>query len=79
MGVDQKRVTQFIPGERDPLIVRIETLGPKITRVARFTELRVDNRDSRVEKLGIDRAHYGGLQSARHGDVVGIDPPAVFR
>ena len=64
MGMDQKRVTQFIPGECDPLIVRIETLGPKITRVARFAELRVNNRDCRVEKLGIDRAPVDCSQRA---------------
>ena len=53
-----------------PLIVHIEMLGPKITRVTRFAELRVGNRDCGVEKLGINRAHHGGLQPARHCDVV---------
>jgi hypothetical protein len=77
--VDQKRVTHFIPRQRDPFIARIETLCPKITPVTGFAELSVGNRDCGVEKLGIDRAHHGGLQPARHRDVVRIDPPAVFR
>jgi hypothetical protein len=77
--VDQKRLTQFIPRKRDLFIARIETLCPKITRVTGFAELRVGNRDCGVEKLGIDRAHHGGLQPARHCDVVRIDPPVVFR
>jgi hypothetical protein len=41
--VDQKRVTHFIPRQRDPFIARIETLCPKITRVTGFAELRVGN------------------------------------
>jgi len=64
--VDQKRLTQLVPRERDPFIARIETLCPKITRVTGFAELRVGNRDCGVDKLDIDRAHYGGLQPARH-------------
>ena len=43
--MDQKRFTQFIPRKCDPFIARIETLCPKITRVTRFAELRVGNRE----------------------------------
>jgi hypothetical protein len=75
----EKRLAQFIPREGDLFIVSIETLCPKITGVTGSAELRIDNRDRGVAKLRIDRAHHGGLQPARHCDVVGINPPAVFR
>jgi hypothetical protein len=60
--VDQKRLTQFIPRQRDLFIARIEAFCPKITRGTGFTELRVGNRNCGVAKLGIDRAHHGGLR-----------------
>ena len=44
----QKLLTQPIPRKRDLFIARIETLGPKITRITGSVELRIGNRDCGV-------------------------------
>ena len=56
LGVDQERLAEPVPCERDLLAVGLKTLGPEIARVPGPAELRVDDRDRRVAKLGVDRA-----------------------
>src|ERR1700733_6836676 len=48
LRVDQQRLTDVIPGQRDLLIVRHRPLGPEIARIARLVERRVGHRNRGV-------------------------------
>ena len=78
LRVDQQRIADVVPGERDLLAPRHDTLRPEVAgspdllNSASITECR-------VQQLGIEHALHGGLQPPRHRDVIRIDAPMVVR
>src|SRR5215469_12682661 len=78
LRVDEQRLADIEPSERDVFAVRLDVLRPKVARISSFGERRLGTGDRCVGKFGIEHALYGRLQPARHRDVVGIDAPAPF-
>src|SRR4029079_9937160 len=79
LRVDEQRLADIEPGERDIFVVRLDLLSPKVARVSSLGKRRIRTGDRCVGKFGIEHALYSRLQPPRHRDVVGIDAPAAFR
>src|SRR5215475_9487318 len=79
LRVDEQRLADIEPGERDVFAVRLDVLGPEIAGISSLGKRRIRTGDRGVGKFGIEHALYGRLQPARHRDVVGINAPAPFR
>jgi hypothetical protein len=54
LGMNQERLAHLIPGKYNLFIAGDEAFCPKIAHVTGLAELRLDHRNGRVEKLGID-------------------------
>ena len=79
LRVDEQRLADIEPGQRDVFAVRFDVFGPEVARIAGLGKLRISTGDRRVGKFGIEHALHGRLQPPRHRDVVGVDAPAPFR
>src|SRR4029078_8498168 len=76
LRVDEQRLADIEPSERDVFAVRLDVLSPEGAGIAGLGKRRLRTGDRCVRKFGIEHALYGRLQPARHRDVVGIDAPA---
>src|SRR5215813_7252411 len=78
LRVDEQRLADIEPSERDVFAVRPDVLSPEVARISSLRKRRLRTGDRCVGKFGIEHALYSRLQPARHRDVVRIDAPAPF-
>ena len=56
-----------------------QALGPEIAGIAHFAELGLCHRNCSIGRLRVEHTLDGRLEPTRHGNVVGIDAPAILR
>ena len=74
-----ERLQKVVPGERDLVVVAFDCFGPERVGVALPAELRLNDLNGLVGKLGEKQALDLLLQPAGQGDVVGVDPYAFHQ
>jgi hypothetical protein len=76
--MDEQRLTDIKPSQRNIFAIRLDVLGPKVTRISSLAELRIRTGDCGVGELCVEHSLHGRLQPARHRDIVRIDTPAIL-
>src|SRR5215468_625974 len=70
LRVDEQRLADIEPGERDIFAVRLNVLSPEVAGISSLGKRRLRTGDRCLRKFGIEHALYCLLQPARHCDVV---------
>ena len=78
LGVDEQRLADIEPSERDVFAMRLDVLSPEISRISNLGKRCLRTGGRCVGKFGIEHALYSRLQPARHRNIVGIDALAPF-
>src|SRR6516162_1076208 len=66
LRVDEQRLADIEPSERDVFAVRLDVLSPEVAGISCLGKRRLRTGDRCVGKFGIEHALYSRLQPARH-------------